>query len=321
MENSNAISTVFFGTQEFASVILAGIINDPRFVVRLVITQPDRPVGRHHELKPSPVKILAQKINLPVDDPEGLRNYELRITRLRPIGLRTGEANYELVIVAQYGLLIPKRILDLPSGGTINVHTSLLPKYRGASPIQSAIMNGENKTGITIMLMDAGMDTGPILAQEEVLIDPDDTYQTLEQKMAPRAVALLRETAPLFLSGTIKPVAQDNSLATVTKKLDRDSGRIDWNKPTNEIYNLYRGLFPWPGIWTLWNGKRIKILSARPTTTAAKPGAIVVANGCIFAGALDGSLQILQLQIEGKQEMSAAEFLNGYKNFVSAQLN
>ena len=184
---------IFFGTHKFASVILQSLINDERFEIKKVITQPDKPVGRKQILQKSPVKLLAEENALDIDQPESLRNYELRTM------------NSELFIVAQYGLLIPESILNIPKFGTINTHTSLLPKYRGASPIQSAIFNGETKTGVTIMLMDKGMDSGPILTQKEVDILPDDTYLMLDTKMAQIASELLIETVPKYLDGEMQP--------------------------------------------------------------------------------------------------------------------
>lgn len=310
MQSSNKIKIpiVFFGTQEFAVTILEGLINSPILDIQLVITQPDRPVGRKQELQAPPVKNLAEKYNLPLVQPESLKNFQFPID------------NIQLFIVAQYGMLIPKNILNLPSLGTINVHTSLLPKYRGASPIQSAIINGDKKTGITIMLMDVGMDTGPILSQREVEINSDDTYLSLEKKMADNSSQLLLLTLPQYLSGEIKPIQQDNTKATACKKLDRDDGHIDWTKTTEEIYNLYRGLFPWPGVWTLWNDKRIKILSMASSKVQSPSGVVQVEADNIYVGTRNGSVQILELQLEGKQKMNAKEFYNGYKNFSHSLL-
>jgi methionyl-tRNA formyltransferase len=231
---------VFFGTHKFAATILEGLTQSRLVDIALVITQPDRPVGRTKELQASPVKILAQKYNLPVDQPITLKGYKLEVS------------NVELGIVAQYGLLIPKHILDAFPKGILNVHTSLLPKYRGASPIQTALMHGDTETGVTIMKMDVGLDTGPIILQKKITIDSADTYQSLDQKLAVLGSASLHEALPAYLDGSLIPQTQNNAEATTCRELTRDDGHIDWQKTHTDVYNLYRALTPWPGIWTTW---------------------------------------------------------------------
>lgn len=299
---------VFFGTHEFATTILQGLIDSPLFDVQLVITQPDRPVGRKQELQSPPAKLLAEKYNIQVVQPESLKNYELPVT------------DYELSIVAQYGLLIPPHILNAPSHGTINVHTSLLPKYRGASPIQSALINGETETGVTIMKTDDGLDTGPILLQKKLAIEPDDIYTDLDSKLAVLGVQGLYEAIPQYTEGTLKPIPQDNSQATVCKQLSRDDGKIDWDKTSQEIYNLYRGLTPWPGVWTIWKNKRLKLLSVKPSEMNAHIGQIVVEHDNIFIGCSNGSIKVLKLQLEGSSAVDAKTFLNGHRDLVNTLL-
>ena len=291
--------TVFFGTQNFAATILQALLDDPNISVELVITQPDRPVGRKQEFKKSPVKLLAEKYNLKVDQPISLKNYELRTL------------NFELNIVAQYGLLIPKPILETPKHGTLNVHTSLLPKYRGASPIQSALTNGETETGVTIMKMDVGLDTGPILLQKSLKISPDDTYLDLDAKLAQIGCEALLETIPLYLSGDIAPAPQDNSIATTCKQLTRDDGRIDWSKSASEVYNLYRGLTRWPGVWTTLDDKRLKLHKIKISERELKPGEVCVKDDKIYVGCSEGSIEVLDLQLEGGKSMNAASFQTG----------
>lgn len=301
-------SIVFFGTHEFAATILEGLIQSHLVTVSLVITQPDRPVGRKQELQASPVKLLAQQYKLPLDQPPTLKSYNL-------------EPNtYHLGIVAQYGLLIPEPILTAFPHGIVNVHTSLLPKYRGASPIQSALMNGDTMTGVTIMKMDVGLDTGPIILQKSLTIDADDTYATLDKKLAVIGVSALEEALPSYLDGTRIPVPQNSADATVCRELDRDHGRINWSKTNKEIYNLYRGLTPWPGIWTTWNGKRLKFLRVAPSDRSLAPGQVMLQNGTITIGCGTGSLDVLDLQLEGKSPMSATVFANGYKDIDHATL-
>jgi len=299
-ENTKKIKIIFFGTHEFAKTILQGLIDSSLFEIEKVITQPDKPVGRKQILQKSPVKILAEKNNLNIEQPESLKNYEL---------VANGS---ELFIVAQYGLLIPESILNIPKIGTINTHTSLLPKYRGASPIQSAIFNGESKTGVTIMLMDKGMDSGPILSQKELEILPDDTYIDLDVKMAKIASQLLLDTIPKYITGEIQPQVQNETEVTLCKKLDREDGKINWNDSTQQIYNQYRAFTPWPGVWTTWNDKRLKLLSVKPNDKKIKAGQVCIENDIIYAGTADSSIIISKLQLEGKPEMDAQVFINGY---------
>lgn len=303
------IKVVFFGTHQFASTIMQGLIDSGIFDIQLVITQPDQKVGRKQILTPPPVKVLAEKFNLKIDQPKTLKNYEL--------GIR----NYELGVCAQYGLIIPENILNTPKFGTLNVHTSLLPKYRGASPIQTALMNGESETGVTIMKMDAGMDTGLILAQNRLKIAPDDTYTTLSDKLAKIAVLGLPDTVLGYVSGQIVPQAQDNAKATYTKILTREDGKIDWSKSAEEIYNQYRGLTPWPGVWTtsdevlpsLGENKRIKLLKINLSQLQIAKCRMQNIEDKLFVGCGDGAIEILELQVEGAKAMDAKSFINGYK--------
>ncbi len=304
----NSIKTVFFGTHNFAVTILQGLLDNPLFDVDLVITQPDRPVGRKKELTPPPVKILAEKNNIKIDQPASLKNYEL-------------PAGYDLFIVAQYGLLIPESIINTPTYGTINVHTSILPKYRGASPIQSALLAGEKTTGVTIMQMDVGMDSGDIILQKEINILPNETYLELDERMAHLGVAGLNESIPQYISGELKPAKQDESLATFCKKLSREDGKIDWEKTTEEIYNKYRAFTPWPGIWTTWEDKRLKFLSTKPSEKIIEPGKVVIENDILYIGTHDSSLEILELQLEGIPKMSAETFVNGYLDINGTRLS
>lgn len=305
--NKTKIKTIFFGTHEFATIILKGLLNDPRFLVELVITQPDKPVGRKQELQKSPIKILAEKNNLKIEQPESLKNYNL-------------EHNYyDLGITAQYGLIIPKNILEIPKYGIINIHTSLLPKYRGASPIQSSIINGETKTGVTIMKMSEGLDNGPIIKQIKTDIELDETYPDLDKKLADLAVNYLGDTLIDYLNKKIIPQKQNDAEATFCKKLEREDGKIDWTKSTSEIYNLYRGLYPWPGIWTIWKNKRLKLLKIKPANKKLKNGEIDIENKKLYIGTNDGSVEILELQIEGKYAMNNIQFINGYEKIINEE--
>ena len=296
------MKTIFFGTHEFATTILQGLIDSPLVDVELVITQPDKPVGRKQELQPSPVKILAEKNNIKIQQPESLKTFDF-----------TTLQTFDLAVVAQYGLIIPAELLDKPKYGFVNVHTSLLPKYRGASPIQSALINGETETGVTIMKMDKGMDTGSIILQKTLKIDENDTYTTLDKKLAEISILALLEAIPDYISGTLQPQKQNNSQATVCKLLTREDGKINWDKTTAEIYNLYRGLTPWPGIWTIWDNKRLKLLEVIPGNEQLKSGEVKIQDDKLYIGTSDSSIEILELQLEGKQKMDTKSFVNGYK--------
>ena len=300
------LKTVFFGTHEFAATILKELLASDFLSIDLVLTQPDRKVGRKQVIEESPVKKLASARKLSIDQPESLKNYSLHFTP-------------DLNIVAQYGLIMPKKIVESPKFGSINVHGSLLPKYRGASPIQMAIVNGEKETGITIMQMDEKMDHGPILTQKSLPIDEDDNYTALSHKMAVMGSKLLIDTIPKYVSGIIKPQPQEGE-PTFTKLLSKEDGMVDFKKTTDEIYNQYRGLTPWPGIWTTWNGKRIKLLKISKSNTDLSAGRVTVDNKKIFIGCSVGSIEILELQLEGKNPMDAKAFLNGFKNFDGTNL-
>ena len=294
------IPIIFFGTHQFAAAILEAVIKSGLFDIQLVITMPDRPVGRHQELQESAVKIVAKKYNLKIDQPSSLKNYSLLST------------SYSLNIIVDYGAIIPQSIIDAPKFGSINVHPSLLPKYRGASPIQSVLMNGEKETGISIMLIDDQMDHGPILAQQKFSILVDDTFSTLYERLAAEAGSLLINTVQKYLDNEIKPQTQDHEEATFTKIMSREDGKIDFTlKTASEIYNLYRGLTPWPGIFTIWNEKRLKLIKTKLADKKITPGEIKTEGDRLFWGCKSGSIEVLELQLEGKKIMTAKEFING----------
>lgn len=292
---------VFFGTHQFAATILEGMLKRHIADVMLVLTQPDRPVGRSQSPQPSPVKLLAQKYDIPVEQPASLKNYYLS-----PIV-------YPLAIVAQYGLLIPKHILNAFPHGVLNVHTSLLPKYRGASPIQTAIMNGDNETGVTIMKMDEGLDTGPILLQKKLTLGHSETYPEVDAKLAYLGIEALMEALPAYLSGALQPTPQNDANASTCRELKRDDGRVDWTLSAETVYNRYRGLTPWPGIWTEWQGERLKLLAVSPSDMALSAGTTRVDNHRFFFGCGKGSIEVLTLQLEGGKPMDAAAFIRGHK--------
>lgn len=299
----------FFGTHEFAAAILEAVIKSGFFNIAGVVTMPDKPAGRHQEIQKSAVKIVAEKYGLKIDQPETLKNWK------HPV------SNFQCNLVVDYGKIIPNSIINLPPLGTINIHPSLLPKYRGASPIQTALINGESQTGITIMKIDTEMDHGPIIIQKIVKIEPKDTYKELYARLAIEAGALLIQTLPDYLNGKIQPVEQDHKQATFTKMLIREDGKIDFAKSASEIFNLYRGLTPWPGIFSLWNGRRLKLLKIQKNNKDITAGKVVVENKKIFIGCGNGSITVQELQLEGKKTTLAEIFLNGYPNFNGSQLS
>jgi len=277
IENSK-LKIVFLGTPEFGAIILEGLIKNNCKPI-LVITVPDKPVGRKQILTPPPVKLMAQKYNIPIAQPEKIKEFK--------------EGN--LVICAAYGKVLAKEILETPRYGCLNVHPSLLPKYRGPSPIQTAILNGDKETGVTIILIDEKMDHGPIIAQRKWKISAKTNSEELSKKLAKLGAELLIETIPKWLKGEIKAEAQNESKATYTKILKKEDGKINWKKSAQEIERQIRAFHPWPGSFTFWKGKRIKILEAD-----------VLKNN---------KLTIKKLQPEGKKPMTAEDFKRGYHGY------
>jgi methionyl-tRNA formyltransferase len=296
---SKPIKTIFFGTHQFATTILKGLIDSPLFEVTQVITQPDKPVGRKKTLTPPPVKTLALEYNIAVQQPDSLKQCDIT------------QYNADIAIVAQYGKIIPNHILNACKHGTINTHTSLLPKYRGASPIQTTLINGDTTTGITIMKMAAGLDTGPIISQETIVINPDETYPQLDARLAKISQTLLIQTIPKYIDGSLKPIEQDDSTATTCKQLSREDGLVDWQNDADTIYNQYRGLTPWPGIWTTWDKKRLKLLQIQKSNKTIPPGKVLVEQQNIYIGTKQNAIKVLSLQLEGKKAMDTKVFLQG----------
>ncbi|MCX6778687.1 MAG: methionyl-tRNA formyltransferase [Candidatus Magasanikbacteria bacterium] len=300
---------VFFGTHNFATKILQGLINNPDFNVGLVITQPDQLEKKKKELQSPPVKNLALQNNLKIEQLENLKNFDTDLSK------------FDVAVVAQYGKIIPLNILELPKKGMINVHASLLPKYRGASPIQFSLLNGDKKTGVTIMKMDEKMDTGPLLAQKDLKIDDNDTYLTLETKLADLATPLLLVSLKQYLNQELKSQPQDNGAATYTKILSREDGKIDLEKTAQQTYNQWRAFYPWPGVFleTQLNSQnqKIKLLKTRLTDNSSNlpPGSFTETEKD-HLGLVCGDKKILEvqeLQLENKNAIQAREFINGYK--------
>lgn len=303
------IPIIFFGTHQFAAIILESVIKSGLFDIKMIVTMPDRPAGRSQELQKTAVKMVAEKYYLAIDQPSTLKNYVLP------------NEDYLLNLIVDYGLIIPENIIEKPVLGSINIHPSALPKYRGASPIQSALMAGEKETAISIMLIDDRMDHGPILLQEKIDIDKDETFPELYTRLALRAGLLILHILPQYICGKIKPIPQEHEQATFTKILCREDGKIDFSgKNADEIYNLYRGLTPWPGIYTIWNRKRLKLLEISPTKKNITPAKALVENKRLFIGTQKDSVEIKKLQLEGKKPMNTKDFLIGYGRIDGSEL-
>lgn len=306
------------GTPEFAETILSVLLRE-KFNIVAAYTQPDKKTGRKQIMEKSPVKITAEKNNIPVFTPASLNSSALtEMTELKP----------DFIIVAAYGKILPKTVLDLPVFGAINVHASLLPKYRGASPIQNALLNGETETGSTIMLMDAGIDTGGILSQRAVQIRKNETSLELSKKLALDSAELFVKTLSLWLAKKITPQKQDDSKATFCRTIKREDGKISWHDTAENIHNQWRAFYPWPGIFSTWehNGKllrlklnKINFLEENNEKTAL-PGTVFRIGEKIGVAALKGFAILEVIQLEGKPETTIRNFLNGYPEFIGSIL-
>ncbi|MBZ5687763.1 MAG: methionyl-tRNA formyltransferase [Acidobacteriia bacterium] len=300
-----SLSLIFCGTPRFAVPSLEKLAAAGHRI-HLVVTQPDRPKGRGLELVQSPVKQSAQKLNLPITQPDRIKtNDEFRsqLTAIKP----------DAIIIVGYGRIIPQWMLDLPPLGNINLHASLLPKYRGAAPIQWAIANGETVTGTTTMRIDAGLDTGDILLQQQLPINPDDTAETLAPRLADMGAMLLVETLRGLGAGAIHARKQDNSQATLAPILKKEDGLIDFSRSAQQILNRLRGFQPWPGAHTKFRGKNLQILKAQPANELLLPSELKAIGDRLIVGcAKNTSLEVLELQLEGKKRSFAQAFINGY---------
>jgi methionyl-tRNA formyltransferase len=272
-----------------------------------VVTQPDRPKGRGLELVSSPVKQCALKLELPVNQPEGIKNndaFRAQLTALKP----------DAIIVVGYGRIIPQWMLDLPSLGNINLHASLLPKYRGAAPIQWAIARGETVTGVTTMKIDAGLDTGDILLQQEIPIAPNDTSETLALKLAALGSDLTVDTLRRLRMGTVHPRKQDNAEATLAPILKKEDGLVDFSRPASEVLNRMRGFQPWPGGYSTFRGKNLQLRKASALHRALPLSELKAEGDHLFVGCgEDTAIELLEVQREGKKRSSAGDFIRGYR--------
>ncbi len=296
---------VYMGTPQFAVSPLRALVA-AGYEIAGVITRIDKPAGRGQNLTAPPIKSAAEKMGLPVYQPKRIREASF-IEQLRSIGP-------EVVIVAAYGQILPQEILTLPKLGCINIHASLLPAYRGAAPINWAIIRGEDETGITIMQMDEGMDTGAVLMQERIVIDPTDTAGSLTERLSTMGAKLITTALPLIVDGKLLPLPQDSARATLAPLLKKEDGIIDWEIPAVDIYNRIRGLSPWPGAYTFLDGKKIKIIATEVVSSTGEPGRLYERDRQILeTGTGKGLLRIVRIQPEGKRPMTAGDFMRGHR--------
>lgn len=303
---SQSLTLVFCGTPRFAVPTLEALVH-AGFPVGLVVTQPDRPRGRGLALTPSAVKESALALQLPVTQPDSIKNndeFRAQLTAFRP----------DAIIVVGYGRIIPQWMIDLPRFGNINLHASLLPKYRGAAPIQWAIARGEIVAGVTTMRIDAGLDTGDILLQTEIPIKLTDTAETLAPVLAAIGADLMVDTLRGLQAGTIAPRPQDHAKATLAPILKKQDGRIDFRQTAQEICNRLRGFQPWPGAFTVFRGKNLHVWQAAVSQHSLLPGELLVEGNCLFVGCGEGAaLALFEVQPEGKKRMPAGDFVHGYR--------
>ncbi len=305
----NTVRTVFMGSPEFARTILQGLIGEYNLVG--VVTQPDRPAGRGKVMTPPPVKLLALEAGIPLMQPERLRRPEAfdQLSAWQP----------ELIVVAAYGQILRQTVLDLARHGCINVHASLLPRWRGAAPIQAAILHGDSQTGVTIMKMDVGVDTGDMLAQRSVIIEPQDDAVSLTSKLAEVGSTLLLETLPHYLAGEVQAVKQDENLATYAPMIKKEDGALDFSEPAVVLERKIRAFNPWPGTTFIWEGQPLKILQAKLSESAnLQPNQRGIVNGKPAVGTSQGVLILEEVQPAGKKPMAGKVFLNGARNWINS---
>ncbi len=309
----NNMKIIFLGTPQFAAIILEKLAKT-EYKPILVVTEPDKPAGRKQVITPPPAKISAQKYNIAIVQPEKVSDFVLRISDLKP----------DLVVVAAYGQILPKEILEIPKYGCLNIHPSLLPKYRGPSPIQYAILNGDKETGVNIILMEKKVDSGPIISNIQLPISNKVYYKDLEEKLAETGAKLLIDTIPKWINGEIKPAPQDEEKATYTKIIKKEDGKIDWRKPVEEIERQIRAFQIWPGSFTDFNGKTLKIIEAEvlEIKTNKRIGEVFLAdNEKLAVQTGQNCLILLKIQLEGKKPMSAQDFLRGHRQILGTILN
>jgi len=310
------MKVVFMGTPRFSVPALTKLAGNGHQIVA-VYCRPDRPSGRGRNLVAPPVKEAALKLGLKVVQPESLKSGQAvaKLASFKP----------DIIVVAAYGMILPQAVLDIPELGCLNIHPSLLPRHRGASPVAAAILAGDEFTGVSIMLLDAGLDTGPVLSSAQIPIRDYDTTSSLADRLSVLAAQLLSEVMVAYPAGELVPEAQPEAGATYSHTIKKSDGRIDWQLPAVTIWRQVRAYQPWPGSYSRWQGKTLKIIKAvpLPATGDVNPGQVVELtekNAAFGIGTGDGMLGVIKLQLEGKKAMSSAEFLRGQRSFLSSVL-
>lgn len=305
------IPAIFFGTPSFAEIILRRLLQDASVEIRAVVTQTDKPTGRGNSVSPSPVKRCALEHGVPLMQPKRIRGEVQSF-----FDLADSCGPFEVGLVAAFGQILPEEILALPAAGFVNVHASLLPRWRGAAPIHRALIAGDTSTGVCLMKMEAGLDTGPVYCCQQTSIEASDNFGSLHDRLASMGASLLSSQIEGIVSGTILPRAQPESGIVYAEKLAKEEEQIDWSRPASEINNLVRALSPAPGAYTLFNGKRLKVFAAEQAegSAAAEPGTVVaVEKKQLVVSCGTESLSIISVQPEGKRRMEINEFLSGAK--------
>lgn len=304
------LQIVFFGTPEIASVCLAALVEDPQYRVKAVVTQPDRPAGRGNKILPPPVKVLALSKNIPLIQPQRIKkNLPEFLSQLSALG------PFDIGVVVAFGQILPQAVLDLPKSGCVNVHASLLPRWRGAAPIQRAIMSGDSQTGVCLMKMEAALDTGPVYSMATLNISPDDTSGSLLESLGVKGAALLRSDLAAIASGALEAKPQAAAGVTYAEKISNDEAQIHWDMSADSIERLVRGLNPVPGAFTFLNGSRFKIFRSRAlpqTPPSGAPGTLSECSaGKLWINCGSGVISVVEGQFEGKRRAAVEEILRG----------
>ena len=306
------MNIVFMGTPDFAVPSLTALAESDKYNVRAVYTQPDKPVGRKRILTPPDVKVCAQRYGIDVYQPTTFKD-EAVVEKLKAF-------DPDVIVVIAYGKILPRTVLDIPKFGCINIHGSLLPKLRGAAPIQRSVIEGEEETGVTSMLMDVGLDTGDMLLKKSVKILPDETAGELFDRLAPLGAQTLLETLEKIDNGTITREKQDDALSTYAAMLSKEECVIDWNLSADTVHNKVRGMNPWPVAVTMFKGKKLKIYRTRVCNKNGEPSKVISVDPPVVACG-EGSVELLEVQLEGKNRMNAADFFRGQRITVSDSLS
>ena len=307
-------NTIFFGTPDFAVPVLDELIKLPFINLKAVVTQPDKPVGKKQTITPPPVKTLALDNNLTVLQPTKIKssNFIETIKKYKP----------DVVLIIAYGKIITKELLEIPEYGWLNIHGSLLPKFRGASPIQAAILAGEEKTGVTLMKIDEGLDTGPIIAKEETTISYTDNFESLHDKLAKLSIKVIEKNLKKYLNNKIPAIPQLETTTEITKTISKSDGKINWENSADFIDRQIRAYTPWPGTYTFWNNKRLIIIDGEINMLPSKieSGTIFVHGNKIFVGAGNNAIKLNTIQLAGKKPTNIQAFIKGHPDFINAKL-